>query len=83
MRVDDDRARRAARREFVRTHHPDLGGDHDNFVTGLANLERSPQVAVQQVPPVVADAQQPWPVSLTSVLLRRLYRRRRRTVTGR
>ncbi|MCG8918176.1 hypothetical protein L6E12_20545 [Actinokineospora sp. PR83] len=33
-----DPRERAARREFVRRAHPDVGGDHDEFVAGLARL---------------------------------------------
>jgi hypothetical protein len=30
---------RAARREFIRTHHPDRGGDLDQFVAGLQRFD--------------------------------------------
>jgi hypothetical protein len=30
---------RARRREFIRTHHPDRGGDPAAFVAGLADLD--------------------------------------------
>ncbi|WP_344886106.1 hypothetical protein [Allokutzneria multivorans] len=33
-----ERERRAAIRDFVRAHHPDVGGDPDEFVAGLARL---------------------------------------------
>lgn len=35
-----ERWRWARRREFIRTHHPDRGGDPAAFITGLADLER-------------------------------------------
>lgn len=37
MSTTGDRA--AARREFVRTHHPDRGGDPETFMTGLAGFD--------------------------------------------
>jgi hypothetical protein len=30
---------RARRREFIRTHHPDRGGDPAAFIAGLADLD--------------------------------------------
>lgn len=33
--TDDQDMLRAAYREFVRTHHPDVGGDPDEFIAGL------------------------------------------------
>lgn len=38
--VSDELAARRAIREFVRTHHPDRGGDPAVFVAGLAALRR-------------------------------------------
>ncbi len=39
-RVSDELAARRAFREFVRTHHPDRGGDPAVYVAGLAALRR-------------------------------------------
>ena len=36
--VQHDRATRAEIREFVRTNHPDVGGDPETFAAGLARL---------------------------------------------
>jgi len=33
-----DDSRRRARREFIRTHHPDVGGDPAVFTAGLAEF---------------------------------------------
>lgn len=38
----DAAARRAARRAFIRAHHPDVGGDPEEFAAGLAELDRRP-----------------------------------------
>lgn len=35
----DDQQRRRARREFIRTRHPDRGGDPAAFAAGLAELD--------------------------------------------
>lgn len=37
-------------RAFVRTHHPDVGGDPDVFVAGLAAYGHSPRTAA--TPPI-------------------------------
>lgn len=36
--MDDGWARE--RREFIRNHHPDLGGDGTEFIAGLARYDR-------------------------------------------
>jgi hypothetical protein len=38
--VTEDEAARAAYRAFVREHHPDVGGDPDEFIAGLEKLRR-------------------------------------------
>jgi len=35
-----DEERRRSRREFIRLHHPDVGGDPDAFVAGLREHDR-------------------------------------------
>jgi hypothetical protein len=73
---DAPSARRRERREFIRAHHPDAGGDHDDFIRGLADFDvaqrrsaRSSTTAVTVIP------RSTWPVSVTTVVLRRLRRR--------
>jgi hypothetical protein len=39
---DADRERRRAIREYVRRHHPDVGGDPAAFAAGLAALRSGP-----------------------------------------
>jgi hypothetical protein len=69
-------AQRRARREFIRTHHPDVGGDPHTFVTGLADLDAGPRPSTPaRSTAVTVTARQAWPVSLTTVMLRRLRRR--------
>lgn len=38
---EDPAAARAALRAFVRTHHPDVGGDPEVFAAGLAELREA------------------------------------------
>jgi hypothetical protein len=47
--VTEEEAARAAYRAFVREHHPDVGGDPDEFIAGLEKLRR--QQGRQDGPP--------------------------------
>ncbi len=40
--MDDLQRRRRDRREFIRTRHPDRGGDPAAFAAGLAELDLAP-----------------------------------------
>ena len=68
--MDDEQSRRRDRREFIRTHHPDRGGDPGVFAAGLAahdrRLPRAPAARIV----VVADT--PWLVGLVTAVLRRI-----------
>lgn len=66
----DEQSRRRARREFIRAHHPDRGGDPAVFVTGLAAYDQSP--ARTPPPRVVVVAGEPALVSLLKPVLRRM-----------
>lgn len=72
--MDDEQCRWRARREFIRTHHPDHGGDPADFIAGLAALDQVPV----PVPParVVVVADTSWPMRLLAALLRRIGWRR-------
>ncbi|MDT7725067.1 MAG: hypothetical protein QOI21_1643 [Actinomycetota bacterium] len=39
--MTEEEAARAAYRAFVRKHHPDVGGDPDEFIAGLEKLRRT------------------------------------------
>jgi len=68
--LDGSQSRRRARREFIRAHHPDRGGDPAAFMTGLATFDQlQPDAAPARVV-VVADT--PWLVSLMAALGRRI-----------
>ncbi|MBE7189148.1 hypothetical protein [Jatrophihabitans endophyticus] len=62
--ASDDAAARAARRAYIRAHHPDAGGDPRTFAAGLA--------ALAPTRPTAADASAPPRPTLVSV-----YRSRR------
>jgi hypothetical protein len=66
VRMDDDGHMR--RREFVRRHHPDRGGDPVVFVAGLREFDTH---AGRSRPRVVAVRHRAWPVTLILTLSRR------------
>ena len=68
--MDDEQSRRRARREFIRTHHPDRGGDPGAFAAGLAAYDRLPDPGPATRIVVVAD--QRLLVSLMTAVLRRI-----------
>ncbi len=68
--MDDEQSRRRARREFIRAHHPDRGGDPGAFAAGLAAYDRLPHRPPAARIVVVAD--QPLLVSLVTAVLRRI-----------
>jgi hypothetical protein len=72
--VDDEQSRRRARREFIRSYHPDRGGDPDAFAAGIAAYDRLPPRAPAIRIVVVADT--PWLLRLLRPVLRRMGWRR-------
>ena len=70
----DEQSWRRARREFIRTHHPDRGGDPAAFAAGLTAYDRGP--SGEPAPRVVIVADTPWLVSLLRPILRRMGWRR-------
>lgn len=73
-----ERDRRARRREFIRTHHPDVGGDPTKFVAGLARFDYAPfHLPYGQSARVVIVPSRRWPVSAANLALRRIRRRGR------
>jgi hypothetical protein len=67
--VEGEQSRRSVRREFIRAHHPDRGGDPVAFVAGLAELD---QFAAGSRPArVVVVAHTPLLVSLLTALMHR------------
>jgi hypothetical protein len=74
---------RAAYRAFVREHHPDRGGDPDEFVAGLARF-RAEHAEPADDPrfdaPVEVVAPLPFPVRVGVALIRTWHRRRNHRV---
>lgn len=61
-------ARRRRRRDFIRAHHPDRGGDPESFIAGLrafgAGLEQDPG----PLPRVVIVRRRAWLIRLVAAL---------------
>ena len=72
--MDDEQSRRCARREFIRAHHPDRGGDPTAFAAGLAELDQL--LAGGSAARVVVVADTLWLVSLLTALMHRIGWRR-------
>jgi hypothetical protein len=61
------------RREFIRAHHPDRGGDAGTFIAGLRGFDDGPDPADQDPPPrVTVIPHQPWPTRLMRAAVQRL-----------
>ena len=72
--MDGEQSRRRVRREFIRAHHPDRGGDPAAFAAGLAGLD---QFAAGWRPArVVVVADTPLLVSVLTALMHRVGWRR-------
>ena len=69
-------SRRAQRREFIRTHHPDRGGDSESFIAGLAEFDTVP-LAGNPPPRVFVVAKRGLPTLVAGWLTRPLRKRRR------
>jgi len=63
------------RREFIRAHHPDLGGDAETFIAGLRGFDDGADPADPDPPPrprVTVIPHQPWPSRLVTAAVQRL-----------
>jgi hypothetical protein len=61
------------RREFIRAHHPDRGGDAETFIAGLHGFDDGPDPADPAPPPrVTVVARQPWAARLVRAAVQRL-----------
>lgn len=78
--------RRRRRRQFIRTHHPDAGGDPAAFVAGLAYFDQpasisdstsSSSTTDRPAPRVFVVKHRPWPVVIVTGLGERIRRSRR------
>lgn len=64
-------------REFVRTHHPDVGGDPEAFRAGLAELRRRQAGPGRARGPVVATHRRRGLRAIVDRLVGRIRRQRR------
>lgn len=72
--MDETQAReiRRRRRDFIRAHHPDRGGDTDFFAAGLCAIDAGREQALGQPPKVVIIKCRPWLIRLAVVAARRV-----------
>ena len=83
MNEEERAAHRAAYRAFVREHHPDRGGDPDEFVAGLARFRAQGEPADDDPrfdAPVEVVTPPPFPVRVGVALIRTWHRRRNHRV---
>ena len=61
------------RRQFIRVHHPDLGGDPDAFIAGLRSLDSESESSGREpLPRVVIVRRRAWRVRLAAAAMKRL-----------
>jgi hypothetical protein len=68
---DEERARetKRRRREFIRAHHPDRGGDTERFIAGLRVFDAG-QAPAEPPPLVVIVRHRPWLTRLVLAAVR-------------
>jgi hypothetical protein len=73
-RVNETQAReiRRRRRDFIRAHHPDRGGDTDLFIAGLGAFDTGREQDPGPLPRVVIVKRRAWLIQLASAAARRL-----------
>jgi hypothetical protein len=63
---------RHRRRDFIRAHHPDLGGDTDAFVAGLRAFDTGAEQDPGPLPRVVIVRRRAWLLRLAIAAVRGL-----------
>jgi hypothetical protein len=63
---------RRRRRDFIRAHHPDRGGDTDAFVAGLRSFDTGAEQDPGPLPRVIIVRRQAWLLRLVVAAVRRL-----------
>lgn len=59
------------RRQFIRAHHPDRGGDAGTFIAGMRVFDT--QQALSEPPPSIVVVRRPnWPARMVIAAVRRL-----------
>jgi hypothetical protein len=80
MEDDQVRADRRRRRDFIRAHHPDRGGDPAAFIVGIRSFDPADPAGAagrEPLPPVRVVRRRAWPAQLGMAAIRRLRRGRR------
>ena len=74
LQENETRAREIVhrRRDFIRAHHPDRGGDTDFFIAGLRTYDAGSEQGAGQLPKVVIVARRPWLIRRIAVAARRV-----------
>lgn len=74
MQMNDAQARevRSLRRQFIRAHHPDRGGDVDFFMAGLRAFDTGRVQGAGQLPRVVIVKRGPWLIRFGLTTARRI-----------
>jgi hypothetical protein len=72
--MDETQAReiRRRRRDFIRAHHPDRGGDTDVFAVGLRAFDTGEERDPGRLPKVVIIRRRAWLIRLAIAAARRL-----------
>lgn len=63
---------RRRRRDFIRAHHPDRGGDTDFFTAGLRAFNTGREQRPGQLPRVVIIKRRPWLIRPVIAAVRRV-----------
>jgi len=63
---------RRRRRNFIRAHHPDRGGDTDFFTAGLRAFDAGREHEIGRLPRVIIVKRRPWLIRLVVAADRRV-----------
>jgi len=63
---------RRRRRDFIRAHHPDGGGDPETFIAGLRAFSAESETDTEPLPEVVVIRRRAWLLRQGANLARRL-----------
>ena len=60
------------RRQFIRAHHPDRGGDPDAFIAGLRSFDSGSESSAREpLPGVVIVRRRAWRIRLAAAAMKR------------
>jgi hypothetical protein len=72
--MEEDQVHQAQRRrrDFIRTHHPDRGGDPDAFIAGMQSFGADQDTGPEPLPPVFIVRRRTWLAQLVIAAFQRL-----------